>query len=685
MKKATEANASDGKALHFQVLCKYEVRQDLVHDFVSYTNDGNCISLLGSKAELVTLELSCKLSHQLPFPYVVTSWKCDNKIRPLDLLAEQVNLQYIYENGNVLEQQHISLDSVYTAIYSQDVPVPNLIAAKLADHLLPDGQMLMATLNSYGALHLLTKRPEQPAWEHYRNGLDVVATLRDNLQRPYEVPAAKIKTFRHYQAYMDRSWITMLAWRPVEGGKYVLVLGTAAGSIWTLTLCNNASTILAHSELQTLLGRICFMQSYEDLLLVSDNNGLVHLYRFSATEGEGLCLVKTLWLRPDHLGLQQAVITHCPTRDCYYIACCKAAHLLIWCMPRQASGKWLETRLHVGGMKITGFCAVANNNYALVTARGQLSLVELSHKPGQLSTSMRSVNVDDTENELPIGIWCSPNKNFITILSTRNKEYLFNKAIRRNLVYAHVCKIEESNALAQLDRCLTPSVSMNSWKDLLVEVRWDIFQRTKLDEYLSYAPIDGFAFENVATEARLQLKYHVLEAIITIQRDQRNPSLVEQTEQEFHLLLNMIELTHMRLRLQYLSEQKKLTKFQRQSAQCQLAASERIRQQLKQQLLGEKATHVATKSALLVEMEEQFEQLQLKLNMKEIRITLEDPNLLCAISYMQLSPSLERHYCTLCGRQVLLEKQLLLELYPPGSTLLCPYCHGSYALELLDA
>lgn len=49
---------------------------------------------------------------------------------------------------------------------------------------------------------------------------------------------------------------------------------------------------------------------------------------------------------------------------------------------------------------------------------------------------------------------------------------------------------------------------------------------------------------------------------------------------------------------------------------------------------------------------------------------------------LQLPPLLEQHYCTLCERQVLLEQELLLELYPPGSTLLCPYCHAAYSQEL---
>ncbi|XP_030572758.1 uncharacterized protein LOC115771278 [Drosophila novamexicana] len=696
MKKATEASASDdkaGAAMSFQLLSKSDLRQETVHDFVAYTADGDCISLLGSKTELLTLELNSKSNPQLPFPYVVASWKCANKKRPLDQLSLQVNLQNIYESSNVLEMQQLSLEPAYTAVCSQDVPLPNWLAAKLSTQPLPNGQMLLATLNSYGALHLLRKSPEQPLWRQHEKGLNVTATLRDTLQPPYEVPAVKINTFRQYQAFVDRSWITMFAWRPVDSGSYVLVLGTAAGSIWTLTLCANAATVLDHCELQTLLGRICFMQIYEDLLLVGDHNGLVHLYRFgTATEvaEEGLCLVKTLWLRPDHMGLQEALITHCPERDCYYIACCKAAHLLIWCMPKQEEGDWLETRLHAGGMKITGLCALENCNYALVTARGQLYHIELSHKPGQLCASMRPIGVDDAENYQPVGLCCSPSKNLLTILYTRSKEFLLNKTVTRHMLHVRVGRIHNSQALVQLERRINPSQPINSCRDLLVDMRLEIFQGVQLEEYVNYAPFDMIAFDDLATEnqqQQLQLKYHILDALIQMQRHQRNQTLLEQFEQQLQLLLAMLALTHMRLRLQFLTSlQTELTAFQRQSAQCQLAESALIRQQLEQrQLQREQAPHAVIKR-FLAQMEVHFEQLQLKLNVPETA-QMDDASdqQLCTVSYVQVLPTLERHYCTLCGRLALLDRQLLLELYAPGSVLLCPCCHGSYTLELLDA
>lgn len=342
--------------MSFQEIIRNDIRQDAAYDFVSSTTNGDFIALLGSKSELVTLELTSKFTSLTPFPYVKTIFKFSNWQRPLDKLASQVDLEHIYNHCNVLDMQLMSLETVYTAVCSQDMPYPCQLAVGCSPKLLPNGEMLLVSLNTYGMLQLLTKRPEHCFWHPYEQGLNIAATLIDKLQSPFEIQPDSIDTFRSYQAFIDRSWITMFAWRSatskIDG--CVIVLGTAAGGLWTVTLSSDLREVLAHSHLQTLLGRISYMHIYEDLMVVGDITGLIHLYRFDDAVEEGIALIKPLWLRPDRMGLQQAVITHCAEHDCYYIVCCKAAHLLIWCMPRDEDAKWLETRLLVGGMKITG-------------------------------------------------------------------------------------------------------------------------------------------------------------------------------------------------------------------------------------------------------------------------------------------------------------------------------------------
>ncbi|KAL7733145.1 hypothetical protein ACLKA6_004667 [Drosophila palustris] len=689
MRKATEASAGDDKAnivLKFQQLARDNVKQDNTRDFISYTTDGSCIALLGSKTELVTLELTNKCAHHLPFPYIEAKLQSLSKTRPLDKLAQQVNLQEIYDSCNALEMQQLVLEPTYIATNAQDVPDTNVMAASWSPHLLPNGQMLLACLSSYGALELVSKSPENSFWQHYEMGIDITATLRDQLQPPYEVSAEAIDTFRRYQAFIDRSWITMFAWLPLktDNGNYVIVLGTAAGSLWTLTLCPEARTVLSHCELHTLLGRICFMHTFEDLLIVGDNNGLVHLYRFNETAEEGLSLVKPLWLRPDHMGLQQAVITHCPDRDCYYIVCCKAAHLLFWCMPRQEADSWLETRFLVGGMKITGLCILGNSSYAVATARGEVYRIELTHKTAQLSFSKRLIEIKDTDNYHPVGVVCSQHKNLLTVIYARSDEYLYNTSTQRLQLPILLGKLEKGDSLGELAERLSTNEAINCYMDFLIDVRMEIFNRFELDTYVNYLPFDMLAFDGLASQSllqQLQLKYHVFDALIQVQQYQTP----ERSENERQLLLAMLATTHIRLRLQYLASLDALTAFQRKASQCQLAENARIKQRLDQQLLKEQPLN-ATIKRFLNQMEIHFDALQAKFGISEMsEVDVKEQPRRCCISYVELEPDLEQQYCTLCGRQVLMDQQLLLELYEPGSRLLCPCCHGDYKLELLDA
>lgn len=689
MRKATEASAGDDKAniaLKFQQISKSGIRQDYGHDFISSTTDGNCIALLGSKSEVVTLELYNKSSFLMPFPYIEANFQSLSKNRPLDKLAQQVELQIIYDNCNVLEAQQLGLEPVYIAINAQEVPDTNLMAASFSPHPLINGQMLLAYLTSYGALELISKKPEQAFWDHYELGVDISATLRDQLQPPFEVPVEKIDTFRRYQSFLDRSWITMFTWCPLktDNGNYVIFLGTADGSLWTLTLSPDARTVLSHCELQTMLGRICFMYTFEDLLLVGDNTGLVHLYRFNAAEEEGLLLVKPLWLRPDHMGLQQAVITHCPERDCFYIVCCKAAHLLFWCMPRQETKDWLETRFLVGGMKITALCDLGNYRYAVGTARGQVHRIELIHKSAQLNVSKRLIDIEDTENYQPAGLFSSQNKNLLSVIYVRSNKHLLNTPNQRIRSPICVGKVEKGDSLGQLTERLSPNKSISCYTDFLVDVRLEIFNRIEKDKHVNYVSLDMFAFDELASHSllhQLQLKYHIFDAIMQVQQHQT----AERSENERQLLMAMLTTTHIRLRLQYLTNLKELTEFQRNASKCQLAESARVRQQLEQQLLKEHPLNMTIKR-FLTQMEIHFEVLQIKLGLPQLpEVDDKEQPKRCSISYMELLPELEKHYCIICGRQVLLEKQLLLELYEPKSQLLCPYCHGDYNLELLDA
>lgn len=202
----------------------------------------------------------------------------------LDVLANKVDLVAIYDSCDVLEAQHLALDPAYTAVCSVSVPPARLTAVKRATKLLANGNLLLGSLNTYGSLSLINKSAEYNRWNPVE-GLNIAETLRDTLLP--EVDIAKIKDFKSYQEYINPAWITMFAWLPDDAdatGQHVLVLGTAAGSLWLLTLSADVKTLLSHQETKTSMGRICHIQAFKDLLLVGDSNGLIHLYQLPAKE-----------------------------------------------------------------------------------------------------------------------------------------------------------------------------------------------------------------------------------------------------------------------------------------------------------------------------------------------------------------------------------------------------------------
>lgn len=350
----------------------------------------------------------------------------------------------------------------------------------------------------------------------------------------------------------------------------------------------------------------------------------------------------------------------------------------------------------------TALCALGDSSYAVGTASGRLYRIEVSHKQSQLCVNKQEVNVENSDNLQTVGLVCSPQKNLLTALLYRSKEYVLNTSQIRNQLVVAVGKLQQSNALAQLERLIKPNEPINRYTDLLADVRLEIFNRCGQEKYMSYAPIDMFAFDELATESQLQqlqLKYYIMH---TLTHSLQHQSVDVRLESEMELLLAMLVETHIRLRLQYLSDLTELTSFQRKAVQCLFSEDARLRQQLEQQL--EKAQPFnGTIKRFLSQMEVHFGRLQQQLGETSIAPWKDNEQpTRCAISYidvrilvpfryllmlislnlsLQLPPLLEQHYCTLCERQVLLEQELLLELYPAGSTLLCPYCHAAYSEE----
>ncbi|KAH8304907.1 hypothetical protein KR018_006514, partial [Drosophila ironensis] len=674
--------------LKFNSIAKGEVRQDCVADFVAIPTHDEFIALSSSKTDVITLELTPKASALYPFPYTVASSEMTAlDPRPLDALANQVDLQSIYDGSHVLDAQQLALETVYSAVCSGAVPAAVLRAVKKANRLLADGTLLLGVLDTHGSLTLMGKPVEWSRWSRFE-ALKVPETLRDKLIP--KVNASTVDSFSNYQAFIDPAWITMFAWQPEESevtGPHILVLGTASGDLWVLTLSNDARTLIQHTHLSTDLDRICFMDVFEDLLLVGDEMGLVNLYRLSKDNKSAPILVRSLWATADRMGLQMGVITRCPETKCHYITCCKAAHLLTWCLKDE---ECLETRLYVGGVKITALCRLDSKSYAVGTANSELKIVKIEHKHNELKLDTQPVAMEDLQDFQVMGFSTSRHRNLLTVLLYRNKEYMHVGPALKNQVIVQVGQIGEVDALACLEESLKPDEPINHYIDYLVELRVNIFSQKNLESYENFQAWDSLDFSGPATDhqqEQLQLKFHILSAILELHSHNLQVSMhAQKSEDNMQLLLAMLSFTHIRLRLQFLGKAKKLSEFQGQAVKSLLAEAQRQGYNLRESRLhGEDHPLKSVVNTFLQQMDEHFVVLHEKFG--EPEKSAEEPSVLrCSISYLKIPLSIERRYCSLCDRQVLMELQDLQQLFdPPPTQLLCPFCHGSYSLELFAA
>ncbi|XP_017071078.1 uncharacterized protein LOC108107836 [Drosophila eugracilis] len=692
MTKVSEGEISDGDqdvgkcGLNFPLLAKGFVRQDSTHDFVNNHSEGNFIALSGSKSEVVTLELSSKFLVIEPFPYFVAV--LEPKVvepRPLDVLAKRVDLVGIYDSCDVLEAQHLALEPAYTAVCSVSVPAARLIAVKRAPKLLTNGNLLLASLNSFGYFSLMSKPAEYNRWSRLEE-LNIAVVLRDTLLP--EIDVAKIKNFEKYQAYINRAWITTFTWLPDDSntsGQHVLILGTASGSLWLLTMSPDAKTLLNHQQTETSLGRICYIHAFNDLLLVGDIKGLIHLYQFLP---EGLVLAKPLWEKADRLGLQMAEITQCPIKDCFYITCCKAAHLLTWSILRLREKEWLETRLYVGGMKITGLCTLGNNSYVAGTVGSGLQRIQIIHENNQISLQMQSIALDVLRDFQVMGLCTTKHKNLMTVCLYRNKEYMSQTVPQKQQLVMQVVKVGYQDALSQLIRHLKSNNPINHYTDLLTELRLHIFEEENLQKYMNFGPLDSFKFTDPATEAQLQqlqVKFHVLQTVLHLHSSLLQLTChIKKTKDEMQLLLAMLFITHIRLRLQFIGSLSKKTPFQEQAAKGMFEEAQRQMNKLKIDFTEEHILGTTIK-IFIDQINKHLLALRNKLDISVKADPAEKRLLRCNVSFVEISPSLDRRYCSLCERQILFELEKLQELFNSGRNLMCPVCRGSFAVEMITA
>lgn len=100
-------------------------------DFVASQWGDGFIALSGSKMDVITLEMTSQAQPLNPFPYTPSYIEFSaSEPRPLDALAEKVDLEKIYTDCQILDAQELALETVYTAVCSATVPSSILKAVK---------------------------------------------------------------------------------------------------------------------------------------------------------------------------------------------------------------------------------------------------------------------------------------------------------------------------------------------------------------------------------------------------------------------------------------------------------------------------------------------------------------------------------------------------------------------------
>jgi len=168
----------------------------------------------------------------------------------------------------------------------------------------------------------------------------------------------------------------------------------------------------------------------------------------------------------------------------------------------------------------------------------------------------------------------------MTLLLYRNKEYLNETVSQKNQLVMQVLKVGNQDPLDQLVRHLESNKPMNHYTDLLAGLRLHVFAEENWQKFMDFCPLDSIEFADTATEGQLQqlqIKFHVLQNVIRLQSSHLQLTVhIQKSRDELQLLLAMLNITHIRLRLQFIGSLSKRSPFQEQAIKCMFEEAHRL-------------------------------------------------------------------------------------------------------------
>ena len=304
----------------------------------------NCLVLTANSSEVIVFELmhTCDTMILMPYSNKQISVPQD---KPLNSLLRNINLELIYEKGNVFETQELALDPIYVAECSIDPLKARILQAEV----IAKGRCnRLCLLTTYGQCEIYQKDNLTGEWHLLETNLSNILSI--NIFPPKESPSS-ITTFTHLRSFINKYIITSFS-IALASDDTIIFLGTAAGYVIALKFIESLAKFELYCSVETSLSRIAYITNYQNLMLVGCNEGKVCLIKINY-ENKSLEQIGFLWNKVDRIVCRHAIINHCEHLNSYLVIFCKSAYLLAFRIDDDGNIV-SKSRLYAGGIKITG-------------------------------------------------------------------------------------------------------------------------------------------------------------------------------------------------------------------------------------------------------------------------------------------------------------------------------------------
>lgn len=320
-----------------------EFKLDTPSDFCLNSHD-NHMTLIGNTNDICVMDLKYSFDSLILLPYSIKFCLVPQD-KPFINLVKHVDFVKLYGAGSVEESQELSLDPVYTAGCSIDPPKARVLQVGIIP---TDTLNVCCILTTYGVCALYQKNNSTEEWEPFETNLSKIL-ITDVF--PMKISPMDIKSYKDLKNYVNQYLITCFTWS-IYSNELIIYLGTAAGYVIALKYMETSQAFKEYCCLKTSLDRLSYIAIYNNILLVSSDQGQVRLMKINH-DANTLEELDYLWSKKDRMSCRKAVINYNENLNSYLVVFCKAAHVLAYRLNLEGSIISSST-LYIRGIKITG-------------------------------------------------------------------------------------------------------------------------------------------------------------------------------------------------------------------------------------------------------------------------------------------------------------------------------------------